>query len=306
MFNNLYWYWKYWDSGLNPGAVVNSAIAETADIWPDINAPKYVFIEKSWDQVISQTNLTDFFEREDNIWIHFLDDNIRDLPNVDISTYIKPYWNGWKINQRRLTDKVVTVQFRIITKSHEILEQTILNLKTKLNRWGELQINENWYLKYIDVVLQDIKFDANLWVWQMIDVDIEFLSVNPIKKSRNQTAWFTNQSWDNLFNVSLTKSNQAITPKFKIILSDIDWEIDWVKISYYWFEIDYLWTLVSWDTIDFDWERWVCLLNWEEVDFDWIIRDIEVLQQTQINVQFTWTWSVESYNFYLLYYNLSL
>ena len=304
MLNNFYWYGQYWNSGLTPWTSVSSAIS-VAELWPDINAPKYVFIQKKWDDIISLISLSDFFEREDNLGIHFLNDNFRDLPKKDISTYTRPYWDWGRILNERLTDKSIQIDVRVVAWSHYDLEETLLNLKSAFDYGGQLQINENWNLKYIDVVLDDFKVKADWWIWNKCDVSISFLSVNPIKKSWTLSIQKTNLTWNSSFNISLTWSKRAIIPRFKIIATEVTWDIESVTISYYWFEIKYTWTIISWDYVEFNWDTWVCLFNSVESDFDWIIRDIEIFQQTPINISFTWTWSID-YSFYMLYNNLSL
>lgn len=304
MLNNFYWYGQYWNSGLLPWISISSAIS-TADLWPDINAPKYVFIQKDWDNIISQIHLSDFFEREDNLWIHFLNDNLRDLPNKEISTYTRPYWDWGRILNERLTEKAIDIDIRVVAGNYYDLEETLLNLKSVFDYGGQLQINENWHLKYIDVVLENFKVNADWGIWNRCDVTVSFLTVTPIKKSWTKSIQKANLTWDYSFNISITWSRRAIIPKFKIVATDVTWVISSVTISYYGFDIKYTWTIITWDYVDFDWERWVCLFNWVESDFDWIIRDIETLQQTPISISFEWAWTIE-YSFYMLYNNLSL
>ncbi len=306
MYNNLYWYSTYADAWLTPWTSVGSAIVETANIWSEINSPKYVFIQKKWDDVISKINLTDFFNRTDWVWIHFLSDNIRDLPDKEISTYVRPYWNWWRILQERLTSKTIDIEVRIKAKTHEALEDTLLWLKSRLNYGWQLQINENWYLKYIDVVLDNFKVKNDWWIWNKCDVSISFLSMQPIKKSWTQTFSKSGLIWDKSLAISITTSNEAIVPRFKIIANNVSSEsISSISLVYDNYTIKYTWNITTWDYIDFDWEKWICLFNWVESDFDWVIKEIEIFQQTPIDITFEWDWTIE-YTFYMLYNNLSL
>lgn len=290
------------DSWLNPWTLVDTWIVE-ASLWPDIDVSKYVFFQMDWTQVVKKINLADFFEREDNLWIHFLDDNFRDLPNKEITSYYNPFSNWGKVINEKFPDKEVELSLKIVADSHYNLEATITDLKTRFDNWWQLQINENWHLKYLDVVLSDFKIDAEWGIWRTAEITVTFLSLNPIKKSSLQTISKLAQVWDIDVVVSILESQEDIIPEFQILIKEVTWTITSATISYNWYNIKYTWPLIAWDNLSFLWITWECQINWAESDFDWVITEIETWKQTEVWVSFEW-WT-PTYSLYILYNNLS-
>jgi len=303
MLNSQYNSNQFNDWWLNPWTSIDSWIIE-AKLWPDINASKYVFFQMDWTQIIKKINLADFFDREDNLGIHFLDDNIRDLPNKEITQYSNPFTSGWKVINQKFPDKQITLKLKVVASSHYSLEATLTDLKTRFDYGGQLQINENWYLVYLDVYLNDFVVNAEWWLWNTAEIEVEFLTVTPIKKSALKSINHTNQTWDNTYSISILDSQKDIIPEFLLLIKEVTWTITAVNIDYNWYNIKYTWPLVEWDELVFDGKKWECRLNWVESNFDNVITNIEAWKQTILNLSFEW-WT-PNYSFYILYNNLSI
>lgn len=294
------------NSWINAWTNIYSAVT-TAVLWPDINEPKYVFIEEKDWIVQRRINLSDFIDNG-KVGIHFLNDNIRDTPSKEITSYSNPFSNWWKILNKRYTEKEISLKLRVVAWNFYDLEATLLDFKNRLSNWWRLQINENGYLKYLDVILNDDWFevDVDWWMWTKVDIDVLLLAIDPIKKSSIQTFYRWDQVWNETFAISILESNQNIEPNFKIVIKWVsDDTCTWLNIEYDNYTISYTWSLVEWDILEFDCSTWKCLLNQEEADFDWIINEITSWTQTPVSISFEWDWEV-AYSLYILYYNLSL
>lgn len=301
MINDQFNSFQFNDTWLNLWTSVDSWII-TATIWPDIDSDKYVFIQMNWTQIVKRINLADFFTRNDNIWIFFLDDNIRNLPNKEITSFSNPFADWGEIVNEKFPDKEITLKLKVVAYDHNSLEATLWDLKNKFNKWGKLQINENWYLRFLDVSLYDFEISAELWLWKMAEINVTFLSVHPIRKSELQTIVKLSQQWNTDTLVSILDSHRDITPELQIVVQSVTWTITSTTFDYNWYSVTYNWPLVEWDILTASWESWLVFINWVESDFDWIITELKADEQTVISTSFVW-WTPD-YSLYILYYNL--
>lgn len=282
---------------------VNSWVIDWT-IWADSAFDKYSFIEIiDWIEIQTIT-LSDFLTNWSK-WIYVIDSNIRETPEKTFEQYNNPFSDWWQIFSERNTEKEVTMTLWIVTSGINSLEATISNLKSVFDSGWKLQFNHNWVLRALKVI--SVKSAIKEIKMYRAELDVTLLSVSPFFESEEKIKTVTSLSWDSQIWLSLFETERNIYINTQLILSWITWTIDSASIEYNWYTVTYNWPLVSWDVLEFNWKDNSVVLNSVKVTkYWWQFTQLSKNKQNTINIWFTWTWTVDNYNTYILYNNLFL
>ena len=238
-------------------------------------------------------------------WNYINSHNLEDLPSISISKYETPLRNWWIIQNKRFDDFVFNISITITSNNIENLEQELRDIKTIFNSKFRLYKQNNSKDNYINVVLTDFSIWNKLLSWT--DIRMSFLTLDPFWIEWNwSTEFFESLSWELNTTLIINDSDYEVDLTTIIQIKEKTWTVNQLFLELNWYEIEINQTLNVWDVIVFEWSKNKLYINWVETIYKWSILAFPILKPWTVKLTYSWWWSLDLYNMYILYDKISL
>lgn len=233
-------------------------------------------------------------------WNYISSHNLDDLANKSISKYNTPLSNWWIIQNTRFDDIIFNIDLTLTSNNLENLEKEISDIKRMFNSQIKLYKNTNNKESYIDIVLTDFQVWDVLISWT--NINLSFISLNPFWKEWNWiTKFFEGINWPLNTSLIINDSDYSVNLTTIIQLKTISDDITSLTIELNWYSITFNHTCLENDIIIYDGNLDKLFINWNETRFKWNFLPFPILTPWSVKLSYTWWWSIDLYNMYILY-----